>query len=177
MPGTRVALFGKIELDTYRGELQIMHPEMEFLTGEDDDGDSALHVGRIVPVYEAAGKVNTRVLRVSDPPHSRRSAGTGRPSAGTDPPQTALPFSRPKQSAQTHFPPPGSPITDSERFPFAAQFRLIFEEFFWLECGLAIKRGKARAMPGIAFEIDDRVREQIKSHAAVQAHRRAETSA
>jgi len=26
-PGTRVALFGKIEFDTYRGELQMMHPE------------------------------------------------------------------------------------------------------------------------------------------------------
>ena len=40
-----------------------MHPETEFLSGDDDEGDSALHVGRIVPVYEAAGKVNTRVLR------------------------------------------------------------------------------------------------------------------
>ena len=59
-PGTRVALFGKIEFDSYRGELQMMHPETEFLTpsapGEDDEGDSALHVGRIVPVYEAAGR-------------------------------------------------------------------------------------------------------------------------
>src|SRR6185312_667547 len=63
-PGTRVALFGKIEFDSYRGELQMMHPETEFLTGDDEDGDSALHVGRIVPVYEAAGKISTRVLRV-----------------------------------------------------------------------------------------------------------------
>ena len=29
-PGTRVALFGKIEFDSYRGELQMMHPETEF---------------------------------------------------------------------------------------------------------------------------------------------------
>src|SRR5271154_4869318 len=62
-PGTRVALFGKIELDSYRGELQMLHPETEFLSGEEDDADSALHVGRIVPVYEAAGKVNARVIR------------------------------------------------------------------------------------------------------------------
>ena len=33
-PGTRVALFGKIEFDSYRGELQMMHPETEFLSGE-----------------------------------------------------------------------------------------------------------------------------------------------
>ena len=62
-PGTRVALFGKVEFDSYRGELQMMHPETEFLTGDDEEGDAALHVGRIVPVYEAAGKVNTRILR------------------------------------------------------------------------------------------------------------------
>jgi ATP-dependent DNA helicase RecG len=61
--GTRVALFGKIEFDNYRGEIQMMHPETELLSGEDDEGDSALHTGRIVPVYEAAGKVNTRILR------------------------------------------------------------------------------------------------------------------
>src|ERR1700712_811134 len=40
IPGTRVALFGKIEFDSYRGQLQMMHPETEFLGGEDDDGDS-----------------------------------------------------------------------------------------------------------------------------------------
>ena len=44
-----------------------------------------------------------------------------------------------------------------------AQFRLIFEEFFWLECGVALKRSKARMVPGIAFELNDRVREQIKT--------------
>src|SRR6201986_2236809 len=62
-PGTRVALFGKIEFDSYKGELQMMHPETEFLTGDDEEGDSALHGGRIVPGYEAGGEVNTRILR------------------------------------------------------------------------------------------------------------------
>ena len=60
--GTRVALFGKIEFDNYRGEIQMMHPETELLSGEDDEGDSGLHTGRIVPVYEAA--------RQSQHPHS-----------------------------------------------------------------------------------------------------------
>jgi ATP-dependent DNA helicase RecG len=40
-PGTRVALFGKIELDSYRGELLMMHPELEYLSGEEDDAESA----------------------------------------------------------------------------------------------------------------------------------------
>ena len=47
-------------------------------------------------------------------------------------------------------------------FRSPAQFRLIFEEFFWLECGLEIKRRSARTMPGIEFQLTDRVREQIR---------------
>ena len=57
------------------------------------------------------------------------------------------------------------------------QFRLIFEEFFWLECGLALKRRKASAMPGIAFELGDRGRETDTQSAAVQAYGRAEAGA
>ena len=42
------------------------------------------------------------------------------------------------------------------------QFRLIFEEFFFLECGLALKRAKSRAVVGIKFELNDGAREKIK---------------
>src|SRR6202011_4139301 len=52
-----------IEFDSYRAELQMMHPEMEPLNIEDDEGEGALHVGRVVPIYEAAGKVSTRAIR------------------------------------------------------------------------------------------------------------------
>ncbi len=40
--------------------------------------------------------------------------------------------------------------------------RLIFEELFFLELGLELKRRRMRTLPGIAFGIDDRVREAIK---------------
>jgi ATP-dependent DNA helicase RecG len=63
VPGLRVALFGKIELDTYTGHLQVMHPEFEVLSADDEDGEASLHTGRIVPIYEAAGKITTRIFR------------------------------------------------------------------------------------------------------------------
>ncbi|MEI9813756.1 MAG: DEAD/DEAH box helicase [Acidobacteriota bacterium] len=47
-------------------------------------------------------------------------------------------------------------------FRSQAQFRMIFEEFFWLECGLELKRAKARLDPGVGFELTDRVRDRIK---------------
>ena len=50
----------------------MLHPEFEILSGDDDDGEAALHMGRIVPIYEAVGKLTTRVLRVLDAPHPAR---------------------------------------------------------------------------------------------------------
>ncbi len=160
-PGTRVAVFGKIEFDSYRGDLQMMHPEIEFLSGEDEEGDAALHVGRIVPVYEAVGKISPRMLRAL----MHRVLGEI-PELEDRLPEsirTHLRFPTRMEAVQeAHFPSPGTPIRILNDFRSAAQFRLIFEEFFWLECGLELKRKRAHAMPGIGFALTDRVREQIK---------------
>ena len=49
-------------------------------------------------------------------------------------------------------------------FRSQAHFRLIFEEFFWLEMrNRAETRRRPALRPGIAFELNDRVREQIKA--------------
>src|ERR1043165_621879 len=61
--GMKVALFGKVEFDSYSGELTMLHPEFEILSGDDEDGEAALHVGRVVPIYEGTGKLTTRILR------------------------------------------------------------------------------------------------------------------
>jgi ATP-dependent DNA helicase RecG len=160
-PGTRVALFGKIELDSYRGELLMMHPELEYLGGDDDDADSALHTGRIVPVYNAVGKVNARALRVLI--HRLLQEIAPLEDRLPESIRTHLRFpSRTEAVREAHFPSGGTPIRILNDFRSQAQYRLIFEEFFWLECGLEIKRKRARAMPGIEFQLNDRVREQIK---------------
>ena len=44
-----MALFGKIEFDTYTGQLQVMHPEFEILSGDDEDGEAGLHTGPHCP--------------------------------------------------------------------------------------------------------------------------------
>ena len=62
-PGQKIALYGKVELDSYASGLAMLHPEFEILSGEEDEGESSLHVGRVVPIYEAAGKITTRVFR------------------------------------------------------------------------------------------------------------------
>ena len=158
----KVALYGKVEFDSYAGELTMLHPEFEILSGDDDDGEASLHVGRLVPIYEGVSKLTARMLRVlthrileSLPPEDDYL-----PQYVLD--RLKLP-DRWTAIRHTHFPPPDSDLRLLNAFRSPAQFRLIFEEFFWLECGVALKRAKARLLPGIAFEINDRVRERVRA--------------
>ena len=161
VPGRRVALYGKIEFDSYTRGLSIMHPEFELLT-EDEPGDSQLHIGRIVPVYEAAQKITTRVFR----------AIVHRVLETIDPVDDHLPQAlrerlklpgRWEALRTVHVPSNDDDIRLLNNFRSQAHIRIIFEEFFWLECGLALKRAKARTEQGIAFEIAPETRERIKS--------------
>jgi ATP-dependent DNA helicase RecG len=161
-PGRRLALFGKVEFDSYTGELAMVHPEFELLTEEDDDAEAALHVGRVVPVYEAISKVNTRALRTI----VHRALGQIAPPEDHIPESIRQRFKlvdRWTAVREMHFPPADSDLRLLNAFRSPAQFRLIFEEFFWLECGLLVRRGKARQQVGIAFALNDRVRERIKT--------------
>jgi ATP-dependent DNA helicase RecG len=160
--GMKVALFGKVEYDSYTAELQMLHPEFEILSDDDEDGEATLHVGRVVPIYEGTGKLTTRILRTL----------THRILQSIEGMEDALPqflLDRLKMPDRwtairdVHFPPPDSDLRLLNAFRSPAQFRLIFEEFFWLECGVALKRSKARSLPGIGFALTDRVREQVKA--------------
>lgn len=160
-PGVKVALYGKVEMDSYTRGLAMMHPEFEILAA-DEDGDASLHTGRIVPIYEAAGKVTTRVLRaiVHRILESLRHLDDPLPEFLRE--QLKMP-DRLSALREVHFPAEGQDLRLLNSFRSPAHFRMIFEEFFWLECGLALKKSKARLRPGIAFELNDRVRERIKT--------------
>lgn len=160
VPGARAALFGKIELDRASGRRLIVQPEVEILSGDEEE-DNTLHLGRIVAVYEAAGKISTRVFRGLMDRLLRESAM----------PEDALPasvqarVSLPELGAairETHQPAAGTDIRLLNDFRTPAQTRLIFDEFFWLECGLALKKNKARAAVGISFAVSEGARAQLK---------------
>jgi ATP-dependent DNA helicase RecG len=159
-PGVRVALYGKVEFDTYSRELAMMHPEHEILRGGDEDGDDSLHTGRIVPVYEAAGKVSTRALRTI----LRRLIDRVEAIGDAMPPHLLRRLKLPgivEALSELHFPAPGADLRLLNAFRTPAQFRMIFEEFFWLETGMALKRRQAQIELGISFQLTSRVREQI----------------
>src|SRR6202035_3059063 len=63
---------------------------------------------------------------------------------------------------RVHWPDPGESFQDLQAARTPAHVRLIFEELFFLELGLELKRREQKAQTGIAFKLDNRAREAIK---------------
>ncbi len=63
---------------------------------------------------------------------------------------------------QAHWPEVGESLAKLQAARTPALFRLIFEELFFLELGLELKRRKMRAQTGVSFAINDQVRAAVK---------------
>jgi ATP-dependent DNA helicase RecG len=168
-PGQLIALYGKVEQDSRSGELQIIQPQFEMLgdsgsDGADDKAAASLEVGRIVPIYESAGQGRVtarwfrRVIRTAlddlTPEITEAIPAAVRERLALVSPREAL--------WKVHWPEAGESFEDllSSRTP--AHIRLIFEELFFTELGLELKRRQQKSQTGVAFRLDDRVREAIK---------------
>jgi len=161
-PGQRLVLYGKVEEDPYRpGQLQMVQPQHEILSSASEPGDST-ETGRIVPIYEAAGPISSRLFRRMIY-HTLRNLDSTLPDPLPEHLRHRFAFPD-RQTAlwQVHFPEPDTELAQLEQFRTPAQQRLIFEEFFFLQLGLALRRRTARQAAGIAFHLNDRIREAIK---------------
>jgi len=165
-PGQMLALYGRVEEN--RGELQLVQPQFEILSEAKGDAEQkaaeSLEIGRIVPIYESAGqgKLTTRWFRriihsaleslTPELPESIPAAVRRR--LNLVPPGEAL--------WKVHWPDEGESFQNLQASRTQAHIRLIFEELFFIELGLELKRREQKAQTGIAFELNDRVREAIK---------------
>jgi len=173
-PGALVALYGKVEFSTFgRGGLQMLQPQFEILHEPPAEGEAApvneeqkhfesLEMGRIVPIYEAAGKLNARWFR-----RAIRTALEQMPGEVADAIPAAIRermglIPRAEAFWHVHWPDAGESFADLQAARTPAHQRLIFEELFFLELGLELKRRKARLQPGIAFAVNNQVRAALK---------------
>jgi ATP-dependent DNA helicase RecG len=130
--GQEVAVSGK--LTAFRGKLRVQQPAVEVLKGGDADH---VHVGRIVPVHPATEGVSTGVIRrlvfdalegiasIEDPlPVDVRERHDLPPLGGA--------------VHDIHFP-------DDERARTRARQRLKFDELFYLELGVAMRKHRVEA--------------------------------
>lgn len=170
-PGQLVALYGKVEQERGGGELQLVQPQFEILGDPSDEAGagehkagSSLEVGRIVPIYESTGqgrltprwfrRVIHGVLENLSPQLTDPIPAVVRSHLSLISPQDAL--------RQVHWPDLGESLPDLQASRTPAHIRLIFEELFFLELGLELKRREQKAQTGIAFSLDNRAREAIK---------------
>jgi ATP-dependent DNA helicase RecG len=158
--GQRVALYGKVEARGRAG-VQLVNPQYELLD-PDEGGEptlAGLHTGRVVPVYERIGALTPRVQRSlvrqaldslpADLPDRLPAEIRGR---------LGLPGLR-EALAGAHFPDGAADLAALDACRAPAQVRLVFEEFFFFQLGLALKRRDLAAeRKPFRVVVDDRVR-------------------
>jgi ATP-dependent DNA helicase RecG len=160
----KIVLFGKVEIWGSRG-VQITDPEFEIVKdGAADDSHLQLHTGRIVPVYERTGSVTTNMQRrfvwqaleqlpdsMFDPVPADILSGEGWPG-------------RKQALWQAHFPAQGTSVERLNAFTTPAQRRLVFEDFFVFQCGLALRRHEnAQLRKHLVSRVDDRIRQRARA--------------
>ena len=163
--GQTVALYGRLEPSRSSSNLKMLQPQFEILPDSSADAETRLlEVGRITPVYESLGgaRLASRWQRRAifnllegvrgNVPECLPAAMLGR---------LELP-DREAALREVHYPPEGTSLTQLQAAATPAHRRLIFEELFFLELGLELKRRRMRERPGVAFETNDKVREAIR---------------
>ena len=175
--GQMVSLYGKLEPSrSSAGKLKMIQPQFEILPAPNSPEAEfvMLEMGRIVPVYESLGgttpwgaKLTSRWLRrvlwsIFEELEELQAAAKlpeTLPLALRE--RLVLP-ARLEALRAIHFPPAGTPMTELMSAATPGHRRLIFEELFYLELGLELKRRRMREREGTAFQTNVKVREAIK---------------
>jgi ATP-dependent DNA helicase RecG len=139
---------------------EVHHPDVEFLEGVGDINDPAvadpLNFGRILPVYPLTEGLNQKGVRKIWKDLVDRFAPV---SVSPIPLQLLaahhlLPLGEALQ--QVHWPEGQASITELDAGHDAARRSLVYDEFFFLELGLALKRRGIVLEKGIPFQITHR---------------------
>ncbi|MBI3183812.1 MAG: ATP-dependent DNA helicase RecG [Myxococcales bacterium] len=148
--GKRVVISGEVRASGYGREMA--HPEVE---PADDQATSSIHFGRIVPVYPGFERHEQRAFREL----TFRVAEKFASSIEEPLPQ----WLRKKLSLlelgealrRIHFPREEDEIARLDAHQSAAHRRLAFDELFFLQLGLSLRRQGVKLQPGIAFDASE----------------------
>jgi len=146
--GKRLVVSGEVRASPTGWEMA--HPEVE---PADDLDSSGIHFNRLVPIYsglerheqrsfrDLAYKITERYASAMEeplPPALRRKLGL---------------LDLPDAIRQLHFPPSGENLDLLNRQLSPAHRRLAFDELFFLQLGILLRRQGIKAEPGIAFKV------------------------
>src|SRR5277367_420767 len=166
--GQMVALYGKVEEDR-NGGLQIIQPQFEVLGDINEEGGAdeaekkaaaSLEIGRIVPIYESTGQGKLtprwfrRIIR-----WTLENLNPDQPDPVPAAVRAHLSLVSPREALwRVHWPEAGESFTDLQSSRTPAHIRMIFDELFFIELGIELKRREQKAQTGITFQINDGVR-------------------
>jgi ATP-dependent DNA helicase RecG len=145
--GQRLLVHGRVEPPLGGGPRRIVHPEIEPLGEGEDPGAQA----RIVPVYEKPTEIHGRAMR--------RIVQTAVAELAEQVPSVLPPAVAARRRLvdlgralrHLHLPPPEADVTALGEARSLAHRALVFDELFFLQLGLALRRSAAVAAPGAAF--------------------------
>ncbi|HZB87935.1 MAG TPA: ATP-dependent DNA helicase RecG [Terracidiphilus sp.] len=163
--GQTIAVYGKVEPSRSTSNFKMIQPQWELLPDDSDDAETRLlEVGRITPVYESLGGARLasrwqRKVIFNMLESTRGHVFECLPQAMLA--RLDLP-ARETALREVHFPPEGTSLTQLQSSATPAHRRLIFEELFFLELGLELKRRRMRERHGVPFATTDKVREAIR---------------
>jgi len=171
-PGQMLALYGKVEADR-DGHLQIMQPQFEVLGDINEEGGAdeaekkaaaSLEIGRIVPIYESTGQGKLtprwfrRIIR-----WTLENLNPNLPDPIPAAVRNHLSLVSPREALfKVHWPDAGESFNDLQSSRTPAHIRMIFDELFFIELGLELKRREQKAKTGVAFQLNAGAREAIK---------------
>jgi ATP-dependent DNA helicase RecG len=163
-PGQMVALYGKVEPSRSSRNFKMIQPQFEILPEDGDEQTKLLEVGRITPVYESLGGSRFASRWIRRTIYDLLEGIKGQiPESLPEALLKRLKLPRREEALRNaHFPPAGTPMTHLQAWSTPAHRRLIFEELFYLELGLELKRRKFKERAGVVFETGDKVREAIR---------------
>jgi ATP-dependent DNA helicase RecG len=153
------------DVKRYRFSIELQHPEVEVLEAwaGGGDGEGAVLPHRIVPDYSAPEGLNPRALRRAV---QRSVAGYADLVAGHLPEELvrARGLPTPSQALRAlHAPGTDADVEALRDRSSPEHERLILEELYLLELGLALRRARSRSEPGIAM-----TRDGPRAHAAMR---------
>jgi ATP-dependent DNA helicase RecG len=176
--GQRIAVYGKLEPSRSggNGRFKLVQPTFELLPEPGATGPDAefiqLEMGRIVPVYASLGGTTswgaklgskwTRRVMWSVFEELTETGVEAEESLPTELRERLRLPGRMEALRALHFPDAGTSLAELQAARTPAHKRLIFEELWYLELGLELKRRKMRERAGTQFATGAGVREAVK---------------
>jgi len=171
--GMRLILFGEVRL--FHSQKEIHHPELEILEEEEPatpggneapppGKEESLHFGRIVPVYSETEGLYQRQRLIRRIMKNTVDLFAAKEFSGIPEEvclrQNLIPLSEAFRRA--HYPDPGEDLSSLNEGQSPAHRRLVFDEFFFLELGLALRRSGTLMEKGIPFSIGHRFTRELR---------------